>query len=55
MNEEKPSSRINTDSILSLNLERDEALYNASSNHFKHKDQIPSLDFSSLQPPPEII
>jgi hypothetical protein len=37
-----------------LNLERDEALHNASSNHFKHKDSIPTLDFTNLQIPPEI-
>jgi hypothetical protein len=48
MSEDKGSSIINTESILSLNLERDEALHNASSNHFKYKDNIPQLDFSSL-------
>jgi hypothetical protein len=49
------SQRINTESILSLNLQMDEQLYNASQTHFKHREQIPQLDLTILQPPPEVI
>ena len=40
-----------TDSVVSINLEVDETIFAASQSHYKHKDYVPSLNFSILSGP----